>query len=374
MKGFFAILLVALLAGGAYWMWGRPSETKALPGLSAPKSPEAEDVAPSPEKAAASALRAKARALLDRASALDNDSKAVVRRVATSDEQFARGENYFLIGDWRGAKELYESSIKFSEKALAANDAAVAEAAERIKSEYLAETVAVKRLKMPSKDEIEVTESALAEALKEGADASDLMNRARYTEFGSERYVFDLGAFRLAVKERDGALAAEAVHALMDGLSAFDYAALAEIIETEAKELVEGEDELSAALELTKLRVAADELRIKARKQLKKNPEDAELRRAVAEALVILGEWDLARKQFEKLDGDFAGIFSKEEDDAKAFEVADFWWQLKSEGELNAEQFFKARAVRFYKLLLGKGNPTAEEKAIAEARVLKGLL
>lgn len=329
----------------------------------------------SPAKSVAVEARSTALALLEKCRALDASEKRIYRRLAYCESQFELGGNFMSVGNFEAAKEVYDLTANLCNKLLSANQQIVNEAQEKIRAQFAETSLKeLKKLPMPGKDEIEVTEASLVEAIKEGSDAADLLAKAEYSEFGSERYVFAKGAFGQAVKEKDGSVASEALQMLMDGIDKPDYTALVAFFGDEAKSLCEEDDDLERAYRLVNLRVEADKIRAQARKILKKNPADTKTRQAVAEALIILGEWDLARKQFNTLEGGYKEAFAAEDDNAGLFEAAGFWWDCPQKGHLKVTPFYKDRAIMLYKRFLGRGSPTEEQRALAEGRILKRLI
>lgn len=369
-----SLLVVVLVGGALFWYLGKGA-AKSESVRSEIAATEGKET--NPEKSAALSAKTKANELIEKCRELDDSDRKLRRRVANCESQLSLADAFYSSGNFATAKEAYEVVIESCEKALKAGEEAVAEAKAKLRERYLeSERAAMKRLPMPGKDEIEASEMLVKAAIDNGADAGDLMSKAEYAEFGSERYAFLAAAFARFVKDGDGAGAGEAARALIDGFEKCDYAALAQLIESEAKALLEADDkEVKSALKLAKLRVEADELRKQARKALKKNPEDHELRQRVAEALVILGEWESARKQFEKLEGaPYAAAFADEENDEKLFAAAEFWWNCEQKGELNVKPFYRNRAISLYKLMIGKNKGSEDEKAIAEKRLAERLL
>lgn len=369
------ILLILILGASAgFWYFGKPG---AKAKASSIKGANAEAAEMNPARSAALAAKTKANELIERCRNLDDSDRGVRRRISTCESQLSLADAFYMAGNFGTAKEAYEVTIESCEKALKAGAAAVEEAKAKLREKYLeSERAAMKRLPMPGKDEIEASEMLVKAAINDGADAGDLMSKAEYAEFGSERYAFLAAAFARFVKDGDGAGASEAARALIDGFEKCDYAALAQLIESEAKPLLEADDkDVKTVLKLAKLKVSADELRKEARKTLKKNPKDHALRQRVAEALVILGEWESARKQFEKLEGaPYAAAFADEENEEKLFAAAEFWWNCEQKGELNVKPFYRNRAISLYKLMIGKNKGSEDEKAIAEKRLAERLL
>lgn len=380
MNKIVVILLVMVAVGGAaFWYMGKSvAKVGGASGQGAQPAggAVADSVKPDSPRGRALAARQQAHTMLEKCRELDDTDRGIRRRIANCESQLSLADTFYTAGNYPTAKEAYEVVIEGCEKALKAGEAAVEAAKASLRSQYLeAERAEMKRMPMPNKDEIETSDMLVKAAIKDGADAGDLLSKAEYAEFASERYAFLLGAFRQGVKDKDGAIAGDAARALMDGFEKNDYAAIVTLIETEAKELIKEEnEELGTVLKLAKIRVSADELRKEARKTLKKNPDDNDTRQRVAEALVILGEWETARKQFEKLKGGYSAAFADEADEEKLFAAAEFWWNCEQKGELNVKPFYRNRAISLYKRMLGKNKGSEEEQAIAEKRLAGRLL
>lgn len=372
------IILILIGAGiGGFWYYGQQNGLVHVGGAehNVGESSQAVSSDNSP-KGAAMTERTKANELLAKCRELDDSDRGIRRRIAAIESKLSLADAFYTAGDFATAKEAYEVVIDGCEKTLKAGETLVEAAKAKIRAQYLeADRAEMKKMKMASKDEIETSDMLVQAAIKDGCDAGDLLMKAESAEFASERYAFLRGAFRLSVKEKDGSNAADAVRGLLDGFEKNDFAAIVEMVESEAKDLLEaGNKEIQTALKLANLRLAADQLRKEARKTLKKNPEDHALRQRVAEALVILGEWESARKQFEKLGGAYAAAFADEAEEEKLFAAAEFWWNCEQKGELNVKPFYRNRAISLYKQMLGKNKGSEGEKAIAEKRIAEKLL
>lgn len=226
-------------------------------------------------------------------------------------------------------------------------------------------------MKMASKAELASAKKAAEGLLTSGVSADQVLQYAEEAKKSAEKYQLYCAAFKLYAKEEKAEEAAKVINTIqLEFIDAPDKD-IVSMIEQHAKKLAKDNEELGAALSVSKMRASAASQLSKAKKELKKNPNSVEIKYQIAEAYAVLGDWKSALKQFKDAGGTVWQIASEELSGDVSAKIAAFWWDYKPRSKFNAEPAFKAHSAAIYEKLLKDGELSVLEKATAESRIEK---
>lgn len=223
-------------------------------------------------------------------------------------------------------------------------------------------------VKMPSKSEINAAKDAVEALLESGTTAKEFLEMARESENGAERYLAYRCAFILQAEEGKYAEAAETLKAFRAEVTGVPASEIVSLIDKNVGKKFKESKELHVVYSDAKAKVTAERQIVKIKKEIKKNPKDPILKRSLAEATAISGDWPAALKEFEKADGEVADIVKAEKQGPNA-KIAAFWWDYKPHKSFGATNAFKLHAASLYAGLLSKGGLSRFEETLAEKRV-----
>lgn len=229
-------------------------------------------------------------------------------------------------------------------------------------------SVIAEPVKMPSKSEINAAKDAVEALLESGTTAKEFLEMAEETENGAERYHAYRCAFILQAKEGKYAEAAETLKAFQAEVTGVPASEIVSLVDKNVGKKLKDAKELLAVYNDSKAKVTAEKQIVKIKKEIKKNPKDPVLKRSLAEATAISGDWSAALKEFEKAGGEVADIVKAEKKGATS-KIAAFWWDYKPHKNFGATNAFKLHAASLYAGLLSKGGLSKFEESLAEKRV-----
>ncbi len=226
-------------------------------------------------------------------------------------------------------------------------------------------------MKMASKSELSSAKKAAEGLLTSGVSADQVFEYAEEAKKSAEKYQLYCTAFKLYAKEEKAEEAAKVISTIQVKFIGAPDKDIVSMIDQYAKKLAKDNEELGAALSVSKMRASASSQLSKAKKELKKNPNSVEHKYLIAEAYAVLGDWKAALKQFKDAGGTVWQVASEELAGDVSAKIAAFWWDYKPHSKFNAESAFKAHSAALYEKLLKDGELSILEKANAESRIEK---
>lgn len=234
---------------------------------------------------------------------------------------------------------------------------------------------------MPTKEELQKAQPLLEELMSEDMSAlkkkaktpaqvgEDALKFAVEAETEAAKFLLYKGALIFFVRGGEYEKAADVVATLKEGVSDVPPDVVAEIIATAARGVTAKKaPRLMALYRAAQAQARALKSVEAAKAALAKRPDDAKIRRVLAESLALAGNWGDALAEFAKLGG-VAGKAAKDElAGVSPAEVADFWWEYAS-GQKDEANAFQAHAAVLYKVALEEGVVTGLRKPVVEKRV-----
>lgn len=223
-------------------------------------------------------------------------------------------------------------------------------------------------VKMPSKSEINAAKDAVEALMSSGTTAKEFLEIASESESGAERYHAYRCAFIMQAKEGKFEEAAETLKTFQSEVTGVPASEIVSLVDKNVgKKLNEAKD-LQVVYNDSKAKVTAGKQMVKIKKEIAKNPKDSVLKRSLAEATAISGDWTAALTEFEKAGGDVSDIVKAEKNGPTA-KIAAFWWDYKPHKSFGATNAFKLHAASLYEGLLAKGGLSRLEESLAEKRI-----
>lgn len=223
-------------------------------------------------------------------------------------------------------------------------------------------------VKMPSKSEINAAKDAVEALISSGTTAEEFLEMAGESESGAERYHAYRCAFIMQAKEGKFEEAAETLKNFQSEVTGVPASEIVSLIDKNVGKKLNEAKELQVVYNDSKVKLTAEKQIVKIKKEIKKNPKDPVLKRSLAEAMAISGDWSAALKEFENAGGEVADI-AKVEKKNPTTKIAAFWWDYKPHKSFGTTNAFKLHAANIYAILIEKGGLSKFEAGLAEKRI-----